>query len=145
MPELNVFGVHNFAPYLKQHRVSRLLIVPTLLNALANGDAGGDFDFKQIRQMTVTGEPVKRDLCLKVAKKCLGGKGITNFDAMYGSSEAAFSHVQQLRLEDLIRDNEDPPLGVPLSEEVKTFIIKGTDSESISASGGAAVDLASIP
>merc|ERR1719191_1047096 len=41
LPDLAVFGVHNFLPYVQKHGVTRLLLVPTLLRAvLTNVPAG---------------------------------------------------------------------------------------------------------
>jgi amino acid adenylation domain-containing protein len=83
LPAASSYDLAEFVRILAKHRVTRLVLVPSLLRALIDSHSSGDLSLPELKYWIASGEPLPRALARELLKQI--GKGtLLN---LYGSSE----------------------------------------------------------
>ena len=104
-----------FWDLLAEEGATRLLIVPSMLQASLELPG---FVPPPLRVLVLMGEHVSAALAARAAAAFPAS---TRIFSIYGSSEASSTLVTDLRSSDLV--GEDPPLGIPISPDVRAFVL----------------------
>lgn len=112
--DLQVRALESFWATIRQHAITRLLIVPSMLQASL--DMPG-FVAPDLRVLTLMGEAVHPPLAARVLAAF---PPTTSIQSIYGSTEASSVLVCDLRSS--FRDGHDVPLGDPISPDVHAHI-----------------------
>ena len=126
IPDESLRDMAGFWDLLAEEGATRLLIVPSMLQASL--DMPG-FVSPPLRVLVLMGERVSAALAARVATAFPAG---TRIFSIYGSSEASSTLVTDLRSSDSL--GEDPPLGSPISPEVRAFVLNA-DLEPVAPGG----------
>lgn len=110
-----VRALESFWATIRQHAITRLLIVPSMLQASL--DMPG-FAAPDLRVLTLMGEAVHPPLAARVLAAF---PPMTSIQSIYGSTEASSVLVCDLRSS--FRDGHDVPLGDPISPDVHAYVL----------------------
>jgi amino acid adenylation domain-containing protein len=115
VPDETLRDLASFWDSLTEESATRLLIVPSMLQASL--DLPG-FAPPPLRVLVLMGEHVPAALAARAAAAF---PARTRILSIYGSSEASSTLVTDLRSSDLL--GEDPPLGQPISPDVRASVL----------------------
>ncbi len=126
IPDESLRDMASFWELLAEERATRLLIVPSMLQASLDLPA---FVPPPLRVLVLMGEHVPAALAARAAAAFPAG---TKIFSIYGSSEASSTLVFDLRSSYSL--GEDPPLGTPISPDVRVSVLDA-DLEPIAPGG----------
>jgi len=115
VPDESLRDLASFWDLLAVERVTRLLIVPSMLQASLELPG---FVPPPLRVLVLMGEHVPAALASRAVSAF---PAVTNIFSIYGSSEASSTLVSDLRSPFLT--GEDPPLGTPISPAVRASVL----------------------
>jgi len=109
-----VRALESFWAIIRQQAITRLLIVPSMLQASLDMP---DFVAPNLRVLTLMGEAVYPSL----AARALAAFPSTSIQSIYGSTEASSTLVCDLRSS--FREGQDLPLGDPISLDIHAHVL----------------------
>jgi len=136
VPDDALRDLAGFWGLLTAERVTRLLVVPSMLQASL--DLPG-FVAPPLRVMVLMGEHVPGPLA---SRAVAAFPAATKIYSIYGSSEASSTLVCDLR--DARHANDDPPLGKPITSDVKAIVLS-EQLEPVSPGGTGMLYIAGSP
>lgn len=115
LPDGDVRNLERFWSEVRERCVTRLLVVPSMLQASL---AVPDFRAPRLRTLVLMGEYVSPELGRDTVRAF---PEETSVYSIYGSTEASSTILCDVR--QLAREGEDLPLGTPISRDVRTFVL----------------------
>eukprot|EP00928_Gymnodinium_smaydae_P027764 TRINITY_DN21362_c0_g1_i1.p1 TRINITY_DN21362_c0_g1~~TRINITY_DN21362_c0_g1_i1.p1 ORF type:complete len:1052 (-),score=147.27 TRINITY_DN21362_c0_g1_i1:154-3261(-) len=124
LPEISKFGVESIMPYMREHRISRILAVPTLMRALMQDSFPVDDQIiTTLKVIVLMGEAPPKDVCMRAVSRFPQ----TRIFTIYGSTEASSSMA--LEITDSVNSMESYPLGEPLHPDIKALVLDENQKE----------------
>jgi amino acid adenylation domain-containing protein len=136
VPDESLRDLSSFWDLLVAERVTRLLIVPSMLQASFDLP---EFVAPPLRVAILMGEHVSAALASRAAAAFPAG---TKIFSIYGSSEASSTLVTDLRSP--FFSGEDPPLGSPISPDVRASVLDA-DLEPVAPDGTGMLHISGSP
>jgi enterobactin synthetase component F len=136
VPDESLRDLSSFWDLLVAERATRLLIVPSMLQASLDLPA---FVAPPLRVVILMGEHVSAALASRAAVAFPAG---TKIFSIYGSSEASSTLVTDLRSP--FFSGEDPPLGSPISPDVRALVLDA-DLEPVAPGGTGMLHIGGSP
>lgn len=115
VPERDARSLESFWDLLRRHRVTRLLLVPSVLQASL--DMPG-FAPPDIRVLVLMGEYVHAGLA---ARTVAAFPATTKVYSIYGSTEASSTLVCDVRAS--LHGDKELPLGAPISPDIRAYVL----------------------
>jgi amino acid adenylation domain-containing protein len=115
IPDREVRDLERFWEVVREHGVTRLLIVPSPLRASL---AMPGFEPPPLEVVVIMGEYVHSRLAAEVLRRF---PETTRIYSIYGSTEASSTLVSDLRA--LYREGEELPLGTPISDDTRAVVL----------------------
>ena len=115
VPDHEVRELERFWEVIREHGVTRILIVPSPLRASLEMPG---FEPPPFRVVVIMGEYVSPQLAAETIRRFPSASGLYS---IYGSTEASSTLVCDLRA--LYRDGEELPLGTPISADTRVRVL----------------------
>ena len=117
IPDLEVRQLERFWDVVRHRGVTRLLVVPSMLQAAF---ARRDFRVPDVDVLVLMGEYVPPALARELLTRI---SATTSVYSIYGSTEASSTMICDLRVSS--REGGELPLGRPISDEIWTLVLDG--------------------